>query len=281
MSDLTKTMERIAALIAKAESTTHPEEAQAFIAGAQRIATANAIDLAVARQHAQRADRRELLAQRRLDIGPPRSHANARLVALLITVTWHNDVRCTITRGNTSVTMYGFGSDMDVVQALYSSLAVQMVTAAHEAIRRGEHRKEENHYFSERAWEYRSDARTFKANFYDGFIAAIGQRLADARQDAVAAAQRSADADAGAGAAADGAAPEDQRGSIALVLRSKAEAVQRYFEDETTHVRGTWKPTTTAADLRGARAAGQRAGRSAALSGRDALGGRSALRAAE
>jgi hypothetical protein len=277
MSDLTKTMERIAALIAKAESTTHPEEAHAFIAGAQRIATANAIDLAVARQHAQRADRRELLAQRRLDIGPPRAHANARLVALLVTVTWHNDVRCTITRGNTSVTMYGFGSDMDVVQALYSSLAVQMVTAAHDAIRRGEHRKEENHYFSERAWEYRSDARTFKANFYDGFIAAIGQRLADARQDAVAAAQRSA----GAGAGADAAAPEDQGGSIALVLRSKAEAVQRYFEDETTHIRGTWRPTTTTADLRGARAAGQRAGRSAALSGRDALGGRSALRAAE
>lgn len=267
MNDLTKTMERIAALIAKAESTTHPEEAHAFIAGAQRIATANAIDLAVARQHAQRADRREGLAQRRLDIGPPRAHANARLVKLFITVAWHNDVRCTIVRGNTSVTMFGFGSDMDVVEALYSSLAVQMVTAAHGAIRRGEHRRPENHYFSERTWEYRSDARTFKANFYEGFVAAIDQRLAGAREQAVTDAQRSADGDV----------QGDPGGSIALVLRSKAATVQRYFEGETSDVRGTWKGATTATHIRGAREAGRRAGRSAALSGTGRLGGRSAL----
>jgi hypothetical protein len=272
MSEHSRTMERIAALIAKAESTTHPEEAQAFIAGAQRLATAHAIDLAVARQHAQRAERRETLAQRRLDIGPPRAHANARLVQLFITISWHNDVRCTIVRGNTAVTMYGFSSDMDVVEALYRSLAVQMVAAAHAAVRRGEHRREENHYFSERSWEYRSDARTFKANFYDGFIAAIDQRLDEARRAAVASAQQAADARR--------STTPDER-SIALVLRSKAEAVQRYFEDETPEVRGTWKGASTAAHLRGARESGRRAGRSAALSESGRLGTRSALRAAE
>jgi hypothetical protein len=42
---------RIAALLRQAEGTDNPHEAEAFMAAAQRLATATSIDLAVARAH--------------------------------------------------------------------------------------------------------------------------------------------------------------------------------------------------------------------------------------
>ncbi|HSA39693.1 MAG TPA: DUF2786 domain-containing protein, partial [Mycobacterium sp.] len=44
-----KMLARIAALLRQAEGTDNPHEAEAFLAAAQRLATATAIDLAVAR----------------------------------------------------------------------------------------------------------------------------------------------------------------------------------------------------------------------------------------
>ncbi len=51
MSD-DKMLARIAALLRQAEGTDNAHEAEAFMAAAQRLATATSIDLAVARSHA-------------------------------------------------------------------------------------------------------------------------------------------------------------------------------------------------------------------------------------
>ena len=50
MSD-DKMLARIAALLRQAEGTDNAHEAEAFMAAAQRLATATSIDLAVARSH--------------------------------------------------------------------------------------------------------------------------------------------------------------------------------------------------------------------------------------
>ena len=60
---------RIAALLRQAEGTDNQHEAEAFMAAAQRLATATSIDLAVARAHSAERTKSQMPVQRTITIG--------------------------------------------------------------------------------------------------------------------------------------------------------------------------------------------------------------------
>lgn len=243
-----KLLERIGALLAKAESTDSAHEAEALTAKAQQLATLHAVDLATARERAGAHRRQQTPVQRRIVIGQPREQGRRHRVALFCVVGRVNDVRVDVARNSTYVLAFGFPTDVAVVEALYASLVTQMVTAANAAIRRDEHRREV--YWSERAHCWRSDARVFRTAFNDTFVATIAERLAEARESAL--------ADDGEGD--DGASS----GAGALVLARKAEEVDDYYA-RTSQASGAWRggrirPVAwSEAGARAGRVAGRRA----------------------
>src|ERR1044072_6603750 len=64
-----KMLARIAALLRQAEGTDNAHEAEAFMSAAQRLATATAVDLAVARSHADKHTTAQRPVQRTVTIG--------------------------------------------------------------------------------------------------------------------------------------------------------------------------------------------------------------------
>ena len=255
-----KLLDRIGALLAKAESTDSLPEAEALVAKAQQLATLHAVDLATARQRTARRQRREQVAQRKLALGRRGEQGLRHRIALFVSVAHVNDVKVDVARDSTYVLAFGFPSDIEVVEALYGSLATQMTTAATEAIRRGDHRRDR--YWSDAAGGWRTDARVFRSAFNDGFIVTIAQRLADARATALAADVR----------ATPGAAAQPTAG--ALVLVAKAAEVDS-FHHETSEARGTWTGGARAGApwSPGGRAAGEKAGRRARLASQHSLPG--------
>lgn len=260
-----KLLDRIAALLAKADSTDSEHEAAALVSKAQQLATLHAVDLAVARQRGERARRREGLEQRKVVLARRGESGRRHRVLLFCAVARSNDVRVDVAHDSTYVIGYGYGSDLDVVDALYASLAAQMVAASSGAIARGEHRNDT--YWSESAGAWRSDARVYRSAFHDAFISEVARRLAEARSEALAHVVVPAGV---ASVAAD--ARETSAG--ALVLRGKAADVED-FHRTTSTARGTWRGRR-AADAAFSPAgyeAGGEAGRRARLSGQRALAG--------
>lgn len=249
-----KLIERIGALLAKAESTDSSHEAEALTAKAQQLATLHAVDLATARERTARRHRRESPAQRRVVIGRRNEQGRRHRVNLFVVVAHVNDVRVDVARTSTYVLAFGFPTDLAVTESLFASLATQMVGAANAAIARGEHREEV--YWSAAAGAWRSDARVFRTAFNHGFVTAVAERLQAARDAALADEARADDA-AETGAATRGA----------LVLARKADEVDAYHR-KASQARGTWRAGGTgpvAWSLAGDRS-GRAAGHAARLS---------------
>ena len=255
-----KHLDRIGALLAKAESTDSVHEAEALVSKAQQLATLHAVDLATARQRSQRRNRREQVEQRKRMIGRRGEAGLRHRVLLFVAIAHVNDVQVDVARDSTYVLTYGFGSDLDVVDALHGSLATQMTAGATAAIKRGDHKQEV--YWSEAAHAWRSDARVFRSAFNDGFIAAVSERLSSARASAL------------AGDPADQGAPTSTSTGAELVLVAKAAEVAS-FHAETSDARGTWRGNGRAGapSVPGARRAGRAAGRNARLTAQQAIAG--------
>lgn len=196
---MSKTLDRISALLAQAEGTTNPDEAEAYMAKAQALATNAAIDLEIARQHQRDRSKREQPIQKRIQIaervGESRKVQNnaAEFVELFLAVGRNNDLMFDIARDSSWVYAYGMPSDIEVTEALYASLLLQMQQSCAEALATGEYKQEKGEtYFDERTYTWkvrRPDARRFKTSFYQSFIARVSFRLATARAVAVAAAK--------------------------------------------------------------------------------------------
>ena len=254
-----KLLDRIGALLAKAESTDSAHEAEALVSKAQQLATLHAVDLATARQRTQRRQRREQVEQRKLALGRRGEMGLRHRVLLYVQVAHVNDIEVDVARDSTYVVAFGFPSDLEVVDALYASLATQMTAAATAAIKRGEHKADP--YWSDAAGAWRTDARVFRSAFNEGFIAAVSARLREARAVALAA-DRPADA------------PANQRSGGELVLVAKAAEVTA-FHRQTSDARGTWRGQRHpgAPSSPSGRRAGRAAGRAARLSSAPAIGG--------
>ena len=215
MSD-DRLVDRVGKLLAQAEGTDNEHEAAAFVERAQQLATEHAVDLELAR--ARQRDRQhrgggEPLVQERLEVGQRGRRGNRHRVLLYAVVAAANDVLVNVAHDSTYVLGFGHRSDLDVVERLWSSLAVQMTAAAQRRMDAGEHRAAG---ISGLSW---------RLSFYDGFTEAVGERLQRARERAVA-------------EAAPTAVPGEP--SAALVLREKGERV-RSFYDTASDARGSWR----------------------------------------
>lgn len=283
MSD--KQLALIAALLRKAEGTNNEHEADAFLTRAQTLATRHSIDLAVARAHTAKQEAREQVEERAIRIGEKGKHGLAKYVRLFLNIAEVNDIKCLISHDSTTVYAMGFPSDIELAQTLYASLLVQMVQAGDAYIKSGEYKKEtivvpgRFRYTGRRdAWGWREeewvdaqvkpvDGRVARRSFYDGFTARVTQRLRDARNEAVAAAEAEA---------APSSVTDEHSGkalsSTALVLREKKAEVDLFYAEKAKRARGSWKGGRgSAGSSSSARNAGDRAGRSARLSGQGAL----------
>src|ERR1700712_475950 len=234
MSD-PKMLERIAALLRQAENTDNPHEADAFMAAAQRLATTTSIDLAVARSHAATRSPAQAPVQRTITIGEAGSKGLRTYVQLFVAIAMANDVKCDVASNSTFVYAYGFAEDIDATHALYASLVVQMVKASDAYIATGDHRP--------------TPTITARLNFHLAFGVRVGQRLADAREEAKKAV----------------AEDRDQRPGTAVALRNKDIELKSFYR-QASKARGSWRATrATAGYLSSASRAGDRAGRRARL----------------
>ena len=238
-----KMLARIAALLRQAEGTDNQHEADAFMAAAQRLATATSIDLAVARSHADKRTRAQMPEQRTITIGTAGTRGLRTYVQLFVVIAAANDVKCDVASNSTFVYAYGFAEDIDASHALYAGLVMQMVRASEAYIASGKHRP--------------TPTITARINFQLAFGARIGKRLSEAREEARQEATKSRKSSPG----------------TAIALRDK-DIELRSFYSETSDARGSWRATSaTAGYSSSARRAGDRAGRRARLGNSSELSG--------
>ncbi|MFI1097424.1 DUF2786 domain-containing protein [Streptomyces sp. NPDC020917] len=154
-----KVLGRIRALLAKAESTGFPEEAEALSAKAQQLMAAHSIDEALLDAHGGAAGP----AARRIGVERPYEGAKA---LLLDAVASANRCEAVWAQEFGFSTVVGHAGDLDAVELLYTSLLVQ----ADRALHRG-----------------RSRSRDYRESFLIAYAAGIRERLADAAATEVAA----------------------------------------------------------------------------------------------
>jgi hypothetical protein len=157
----TRVLEKVRALLAKAESTTFPEEAEALSAKAQELMARHAIDSAMVGAGAGAAGRPGGV---RVPVDDP--YAGAKSI-LLSEVAAANQCRAVWSKDPGFSTVFGFESDLEFVDVLYTSLLVQatsaMVAAGSQVDRGG-----------------RSRTRSFRQAFLLAYASRIGQRLREA-----------------------------------------------------------------------------------------------------
>ncbi|MEU2582988.1 DUF2786 domain-containing protein [Streptomyces avermitilis] len=154
---------RIRALLAKAEATGFPQEAEALSAKAQELMTRHSIDEALL---ASRAPGKDAPGACRIGVDPPYETAKA---VLLDAVAGANRCRAVWDESLGFSTVVGFEPDLEAVELLYTSLLVQATAAMTkaEAAQRAGGRKR---------------TKTFRQSFLAAYAHRIGDRLADAAQ---------------------------------------------------------------------------------------------------
>lgn len=257
-----KTLARIAALLRQAEGTDNEHEAATFMTAAQRLATAASIDLAVARAHDPAAQQRTTPVARQVTIGEAGKRGLRTYVQLFVAIAGANDVTVDVAHNSTFVLAYGFDTDIDTVETLYTSLLVQMVAASDAYLKAGDYKGERAARVVRRGrgWTSRRVVEhtplspiTARLNFHSAFAERVGSRLMTARDEAR--------AEAVAAPEAVGSPPQ----STAIALRHKEVEVANFYSGQST-ARGSWRATRAQAGYSdAARRAGDRAGRRARL----------------
>ena len=256
---------RVAALLAKAESTASAEEAEAYLAKAALVAQRHSVDMAVAAMGPDAHP--EGPTHRMLTIGEPRRALNKLLVSLMVATARAWSVRVDIGHGSTYVLVYGMPADLDRVEAVFATASAMMLTRAQQHVRSGQWRG--TTYRAPEGGPARPVTAAVARNaFCLGFIHRLGRNLDEAARQA-----RS-----GGGAGSDrqaptGAEPTPQR--VDLALRARDLAVTDYHR-ATSRARGTWRGSASGA---GSAAQSRRAGERAAdeFGRRGVAGGRRAI----
>ena len=216
-----RALARIRALLAKAEATGYPEEAEALSAKAQELMARHSVDEALLSAHAPAPD-----APGACRIGVETPYEQAKAV-LLDAVADANHCRAVWNEPLGFSTVVGFEADLEAVELLYTSLLVQAeaaMTKAEAAQRAGGRKR----------------TKTFRQSFLAAYAHRAGTRLRAAAEAVAAEAGRAGDVD------------------LLPVLASRDVAVtdrlERMFpETTTTRLRGAgdaagWTEGTRAAD---------------------------------
>jgi len=192
---------RIRALLAKAESTEYPEEAEALTAKAQQLMAQHSIDEALL---AAGAPSEGAPAALRIGVDSPYEGPKAML---LDAVAAANRCRVVWAKEFGFCTIIGFDADLDAVELLYTSLLVQGTSAMHRA-------------GSRRHQDGAPRTKAFRQSFLVAYAARIRERLTAATE------QATSDAAAGRYLREDGSSEQllpDAR--LLPVLAARAEAV--------------------------------------------------------
>lgn len=164
---------RVRALLVKAESTEYAEEAEALTVKAQELIARHAIEDALL----ERGDTGTAPGARRLAVRDPYAHPKAVLVSEIALA---NGCRATWSEDLGWSTVLGFDGNLDAVELLYASLLAQATTALSRMGTRRDH-------------VGRSRTTSFRRSFLLGFAHQIGERLRQATDDEVAAADDRSD----------------------------------------------------------------------------------------
>lgn len=269
-----KMLDKLAKLLNQAERASSAEEADAFMARAQVLATTHSIDLAIARQHTAKKEQREQPTQKWITIGERRKGNLRHLCELFYAIASQNDLKVDLASNSTFVIAFGMPSDIEVTEVLYASLAFQMVEAANAWLKTGEYKKELVYRTVTKRdgiglYKHREQVpmhgKVARANFYDAYIRRIQSRLADARSQALEIAKEKS------------VEVVDENDNVIttsaeVVLRSKAIEV-RDFHKTASKAKGNWKGAKTSRYSETAHSAGDTAARSARLGSNRAIGG--------
>jgi hypothetical protein len=172
-----RVLNRVSALLAKAESTTFPGEAEALTAKAQELMTRHAIDVAAVQAGRDGGPR---VSGRRIGVDDP--YARARF-ALLSEVAGANRCRAVWSRSLGFATVFGDDGDLDAVEMLYTSLLVQATRAMV-----ADHHPHPAGPIGRRGGGSSGATRSFRQSFLVAYAYRIGERLRHAAEGAAAAA---------------------------------------------------------------------------------------------
>ncbi|MFD0316463.1 DUF2786 domain-containing protein [Streptomyces flavalbus] len=162
-----RALARIRALLAKAEATGYPDEAEALSAKAQELMARHSVDEALLAARTPDADAPGAC---RIGVDAPYEQAKAVLLDAVATA---NHCRAVWNEPFGFSTVVGFEPDLEAVELLYTSLLVQATTAMTkaEAAQRAGGRKR---------------TKTFRQSFLAAYAHRIGTRLATAAEEATA-----------------------------------------------------------------------------------------------
>ncbi|MFI5912866.1 DUF2786 domain-containing protein [Dactylosporangium sp. NPDC051541] len=157
-------LDRVRALLAKAESTTYPAEAETYTAKAQELIARHAIDEALLAGRGERTD--VVPFARRIGVDHPYEGEKASLLSAVADANrchtvWSPDLGFT--------TVFGFDADIDAVDLLYTSLLVQAGRAMAKAEPPG-------------GKAGRARLKAFRQSFLVAYAVRIGERLARATE---------------------------------------------------------------------------------------------------
>jgi hypothetical protein len=171
----TRLLNRVRALLAKAESTPYPAEAETYTAKAQELIARHSLDEALL--VARTGDATVVPFARRIGVDHPYEGEKA---SLLDAVARANRCHAVWSPELGFATVFGFDADIDAVDLLHTSLLVQ----AHRAMAQTE---------PPGGKAGRARLKTFRQSFLVAFAVRIGERLADAAESVLTDATRSTD----------------------------------------------------------------------------------------
>ncbi|MEU9036868.1 DUF2786 domain-containing protein [Streptomyces sp. NPDC048352] len=208
---------RIRALLAKAEATTYPEEAEALSAKAQELMARHTVDEALLAVRG--GGPAQVPGACRIGVEPPYEEAKAVLLDAVATA---NRCRAVWNSGFEFSTVVGFESDLEAVELLYTSLLVQgtaAMTRAEAAQRAGGRKR----------------TKTFRQSFLLAYASRLGRRLAETAEHTAT------------------EAPDNLPALVARDVAVGARADEMFPRTTTTRLRGAtdhagWEDGTAAAD---------------------------------
>ncbi len=190
-------LDKVRALLTKAESTTFDAEAAAFTAKAHELMTRHAIDSAMLAAAGARGQSADTPTTIRVAIDDPYADAKSLLLQVIAQA---NRCRSIFYNDLSLSTVVGYPADLDATELLYTSLLLQAQSALAEAGRNA-------------AAGARTRSRSFRSAFLLAYVNRIGQRLSEVTD------RLTAEAEASSG------------GSLLPVLRSRAVAIDDHVRE--------------------------------------------------
>ena len=207
LPDDARLLRRIRGLLAKAESTGYPEEAEALTAKAQELMARHSLDAALLEADRPAAGG-TAVGTRRVHVDDPYVQAKMQLLGA---VAGANDVRLVWYRSLGIANLVGVPADLEAVELLFTSLLLQVGQALAGAGKRGPDA---------------AAVRSFRRAFLLGYAGRIGERLTDARRRATA------------------TAAEESGVDLLPVLRGRQQAVDQAAAALFPHVRSSRSRTS-------------------------------------